>query len=189
MTETTTNMQFYLYRPDADSYNGFGLRAEDRHIIDMHWKTEPMLRTWRVPQMHPLDDNPGVDGDFPSLIDYNMIPLFTQRAWDVLNPLIGHCCEALPIMVSGCGPLYLINVMEIIHCVDETQSELVRNAATGRVSRVVNYFLKTELLHGKHIFKTPLQSGSDLLISHEVRRLVEGHGLKGLVFNPIPTVD
>jgi hypothetical protein len=44
------------------------------------------------------------------------------------------------------------------------------------------------MLVGKHIFKLPLESGAELLVDDEFRRLVESNGLRGLLFKELPLV-
>jgi hypothetical protein len=59
----------------------------------------------------------------------------------------------------------------------------------GRVASIERYCLKPKLLEGKHIFRTPLASGSYLLVDDVFRQAVEDHKLKGLKFHAIPRVD
>ena len=58
-----------------------------------------MADRWVAPVANGFEDNPETEGDFPSLSNYNMIPVASQRAWETLRPLIGNCCEALPIFL------------------------------------------------------------------------------------------
>ena len=114
--------------------------------------------------------------------------MFSQRAWDVLSARIDCRWEALPIIHPSKKPFYLIHVMEVIDCVDHARSE-IEYYDDGRVASIERYCLKPELLVGKHIFRTPMASGSDLLVDDVFRQVVEGHKLKGLEFHAIPRVD
>ena len=178
-------MKYYRYAPDANHYNGIGLRNEDREdILAMHSQSIVRMPTWRPPVVHGFDDNPGVEGDFPSLSDYNKIPTFSQRAWDALSPLIARVCEALPIRHPTGRPFYIINVLEIVDCIDEEKSEIDRYS-DGGIRRVIRFCFKPNMLGGKHIFKTPRKSGADLIVSQEFRRQVEANELKGLRFHAL----
>ncbi len=183
-------MNYYLYDPDSDNYAGIGVPHEDdARVTKVHYTDEPLLESWTPPVAFEFEDNPPTHGDFPSLVNYNMIPVMSQRAWDALRPLIGYCCEALPIIHPSGKPYYIIHVMDTIDALDEERSELTRNRVTGRVNRIYRYALKPELLRGKHIFKLPRESGGELLVDGAFRAAVEEHGLKGLLFNPIPLVE
>jgi hypothetical protein len=182
-------MGYYRYQPDANHFNGIGLSNEDREsVIAMHSKSIVRTPAWQPPVVHGFDDNPGVEADFPSLSDYNEIPIFSQRGWDVLRPLIGNVCEALPIRHPTGQPFYIINVLDIVDCIDEENS-VVDRYSDGRVRRVIRFCFKLNMLVGKHIFKTPRMSGSDLILSEAFRHTVENNGLKGLIFRELPMVE
>ncbi len=180
-------MKWFRYRPDANHYDGVRLiMQDDEPVVGLHYDSKSVGGSWEPVAVEGFDDNPGIEGDFPSLSNYNKIPIFSQRAWEVLQPLIGYCTEALPIKHPSGQQFYIVNVMDIIDCLDEERSELVRNAATGRVSEVFKYCFKDDMLDGKHIFKTPLKSGAELFVDDSFRATVEAKGLKGLVFKPLP---
>ena len=105
-----------------------------------------------------------------------------------MEPLIGYCCEALPIIHPTGKPYYIIHVMETVDCLVEDKSEVRRRQYDGRILQIYKYAFKYNLLVGKHIFKLPFMSGSKLLIDDEFRKAVEQNGLKGLVFKAVPLV-
>ena len=136
-----------------------------------------------------LDYEPRVKGDFPPFYDYGRLPVFSQRAWDVLSTSIACRWEALPIIHPSKKPFYLIHVMEVIDCVDLARSEIDEYYNDGRVAGIERYRLRPELLVGKHIFRTPIASRGELLVDDVFRQVVEDHKLKGLKFHAIPRVD
>jgi len=187
-------MNYYRYRPDADNFAGIGFEweidsSEEKRVLGVHNIDYPVIAEWTPPVAHGFEDNPPTEGDFPSLSNYWRIPVMSQRAWAALRPLIGDCCEALPIVHPSGQPFYIIHVMQTIDALDDERSELWRNPATGRVGDISCYAFKYELLAGKHIFKLPRESGGELLVDDEFRKAVEQHGLKGLLFHPVPQVN
>jgi len=186
-------MTYYRYRPDANNYAGISFYSgipspEHKRVLGIRRIDHSLLDEWVPPTAHGFEDNPPRDGDFPSLSDYNEIPVMSQRAWEALRPLIGYCCEALPFNHPSGDPFYIIHAMETIDCLDDERSELTRNATTGRVNQIFKYAFKPGMLEGKHIFKLPIESGGELLVDDEFRKVVEEHGLKGLQFKPLPMV-
>jgi hypothetical protein len=181
-------VRYYHYDPDC-SVAGLGRREpigdQLEEIFDCN---KPLASRWKPIRLQVLDKETLEAGDFPVLYNYPRLPVFSQRAWDVLNALIACRWEALPIIHPSRKPFYLIHVMEIIDCVDHAQSD-IDYYDDGRVSSIDRYSLKPELLDGKHIFRTPLASGSDLLVDDVFREVVESHKLKGLKFHAIPRVD
>jgi hypothetical protein len=183
-------MVFYQYWPAANNYAGIGFSEDDKEwVVDLHFTDAPLAKEWNVPAAHGFEDYPEAEGDFPSLSNYNHIPVMSQRAWDVLRPLIGDCCEALPIVYPTGEPYFIIHVMKTIDGLDAEKSNLTRNATTGRVNWIYKYAFKPGLLEGQHIFKLPLESGAGLFVDDVFRQAVEANQLKGLKFNPLPMAD
>jgi hypothetical protein len=185
-----TTRAFYTYWPDANNFAALGAPSEwHDEIVRIHFQDVPLASMWAPLQFHPFDDNPPEQGDFLSLNDYGRIPVMSVRAWDALQSLIDYCCEPLPIFDSTGKTFYLIHVMDTIGCLDESRSKLVRNEVTGRVSRIFNYALKMQMLHGKHIFKLPLECGAELIVDDHFRAIVDSNELRGLIFNAIPLIQ
>lgn len=186
-------MDYYRYRPDANNFAGIGFdweidSPEEKRVLGVHDIDHPVIAEWTAPVAHGFKDNPTTEGNFPSLSNSWSIPVMNQFAWNALRPLIGYCCEALPIICPGGQPFYIIHVMETIDALDEERS-VVKRYSDGGVMRVISYSLKGDLLGGKHIFKLPRESGGELLVDNEFRKAVEEHGLQGLLFDPVPQVE
>lgn len=177
----------YRYRPDSNAFACVVFHQKDNEqILEVHFSDARLADQWKVPVAHGFDDNPGAEGDFPSLSNFSEIPVVSQRAWECLRPLIGACCEALPIRHPTARPYALIHVMATIDCLDFDTSELTRNRTTGRVNRISRYAFRENLLSGVHIFKLPLASGAELIVDDEFRRIVEANELSGLLFRDLP---
>jgi hypothetical protein len=182
-------MNWYRYITDPHAFETFEFdRRPAWDLVDMLTQGAPIGEKWKPAGLHRLSDSPGVEGDFPTLSNYSKIPLMTLRAWRELEPILGGSCEALPVKLPSGGKLVIINVTDIVPCVDLAKSKLTKNAVSGDVERVFQYSLKDRLMSGKNILWTPLKSGSDLLVSEEFRAAVERAGLKGLLFEPLPMV-
>jgi hypothetical protein len=181
-------VRYYRYDNDC-SVAGLGTSAltgdELEEVFDC---PEPVASRWKPIRLSVLDKRPKKAGDFPPFYDYPAIPVFSQRAWDVLVAAIDCRWEALPIIHPSKKPFYLIHVMEVVDCVDHSRSE-IEYYDDGRVAGINRYCLKPELPLGKHIFRTPNASRGELLVDDVFRQVVEGHKLKGLEFHAIPRVD
>jgi hypothetical protein len=184
-------MKFYRYQPDADLFAGIGVSL-DKHdlIVRIHYDDRPLLHQWEPLQVHGFDDNPEEEGDFPSMSSYFSVPVMSARAWNSLRPLIGYCCEALPIIYPSGRPFFIIHVMETIDCLDQQRSQYTVNEVPPyrRISRIDRYAFKASMLRNKHIFKLPVESGGELIVDDEFRKAVEQNGLKGLEFKELPMV-
>ena len=81
--------------------------------------------------------------------------------------------------------LYLINVIDAVDCLDQEKSTL-RRLSNGGIMEVLHYeFKNTELWKGKGIIKL---SGRpvDVFVTDAFKKLVEEHGLKGLIWKTLP---
>jgi hypothetical protein len=186
--EVTTKMRFYIYRPDANSLAGIGFSmADNERIVQVHYTDTPIMFQWTAPIAHGFTEDVETQSDFPSLSNFWRIPVMTEHAWDSLRPLIGYCCEALPIVHPSGEPFFIIDVMDTVDCLDGDRSE-VKRFTDGGIMRVVRYSLRKETAQGKHIFKLPGHSGGELIVDEEFRRIVESNGLKGLLFKELPLV-
>src|SRR5207244_3669648 len=158
--------------------------------IDIHYEDRSLAAAWKPVVFHGFDENPEEEGDFPSLIGYSKLPVMSQRAWDVLRPIIGYCCEALPTIHPSGETYYIVHVMETIDCLDVARSEINRSQiGDRRINRVYRYAFLTDMLKGKHIFKLPLVRGAGLIVDDVFRTAVETNGLRGLKFEKLPTAS
>jgi hypothetical protein len=180
-------MQYYKYLPNSDVFDGVRVdNVDHERVTAVHSLDEPIAGNWIPPVCHGFDDNPGVEGDFPSLSNFCEIPIFSRRAWEVLSPIVGASCEALPIRHPSGSPFLLIHVLETIDCLDRGKSEFRCYSSGTRIMNITRYGLNIERLQGRHIFKLPYQDGRDLLIDDEFRRVVEANQLRGLLFEELP---
>jgi len=185
-------MTFYLYDTAANDFVSIGVPSEDNdRVTDLHFFSDTSEAIgWRAPVAFGFEeDRRKPHGDFPSLANYSKVPVVTERAWRLLQPLIGYCCEVLPVVHPSGQSHFFIHVMETIDALDVERAEINRSKIDGRINRIYKYAFKPGLLEGKHIFKLPLESGADLLVDDEFRKVVEENGLKGLRFSPIPMAD
>lgn len=191
-------MRYYLYDTDSNHYRSIGVSGrDDSRVMDLHYGDVPAASSWKPPVSHSFPESPPKQGDFPSMNNYSQIPVFSQRAWDVLRTLPNCRWEALPIIHPTGKPFYVIHVMETIDCLDLDRSKVER-LDDGRIFEVASYCLRTDMLQGKHIFKIPLgtelsEDGLapplDLLVDDVFREVVERNGLKGLLFREIPMAE
>ena len=96
---------------------------------------EPVASLWKPVRVVVLDPEPKEAGDFPAFLRLPRLPVFSQRAWDVLSGSIRCRWEALPIIHPSQKPFYLIHVMEEIDCVNNARSK-IRYYHDGRVASI-----------------------------------------------------
>jgi len=106
-------MKIYRYKADPDNY-AIEL-VED--YSDGEWVISSQFNQGRLlaSSWHPVEfraDTPkGKVGDFPK--PHLSIPVFSEKAWDTLGPLIENDAEALPLIGPN-GSYFAINVFRIV---------------------------------------------------------------------------
>ncbi len=106
--------------------------------------------------------------DFPWLAGAESVAVFNYRALQVLEQLLGDSVQILPLS-HGNQEFYIINIIEIIDCLDEEHSE-VRHY--GPASKIIKPVFKEQFVKGKHIFKIP-QSPSAIFVSDVIKQEVD----------------
>jgi hypothetical protein len=182
----STVMDIYKYVCDSERYDCVSPAREEDGLaenatLDFH-DGKSRREAW-TPVPVVIDSDHNNPGDFPSL--YSCTPVFSERAWIALCPLIGRVVEALPLICPGDQPYFAINALDIVDCLDLAHTTLSRNEISGNITDVRDHHFKIERLEGKHFFKTPQTKALEVLVSDEFRRIVESHGLKGLLFKKV----
>lgn len=120
-------------------------------------------------------------GDFFSIIARKFAS--TQKAWNILAPLIENNVQLLPLK-SDDGDFNILKVINTIDCLDHTKADIFRSPETNRVLRIRKYVFKTELIQNQHFFSIP-ESKFGILVSQSFKDLVEQNNLKGLKFEQV----
>jgi hypothetical protein len=121
-------------------------------------------------------------GDFPVLPI--AAPVFGERAFEVLAPLVKNSVEFIPLICDG-EKLYLVNVIDMLDCLDQERSTIKR-FSNGSISHVLHYeFTNTALLTGKGIFKL-IGKPVTVFVTDAFKKLIDEYELKGLMWKPLP---
>jgi hypothetical protein len=106
-----------------------------------------------------------------------------RTAWDQIKAVIGSEVEALPINVEAV-PFVVLNVTNIVACLDRDRSNIRYFPGSDRVYRVMQHVFHRENLVSSHLFKVP-ELRTDVFSSDWFRSLIEMRQLRGLLFNPV----
>lgn len=117
-------------------------------------------------------------GDAPGF--YSHIPVFSERAVEQLQSLIGDTVELLPIGFKK-ETFYAVNVLSVLDCMDYEKS-IYKTFSDGRIMRFIKYEFIREKVEGQHIFKLVDLSLSYAYVSDEFKSIVESNGLQGFRF-------
>jgi uncharacterized protein DUF1629 len=174
--------RFFKYAPDSDRYEAFNLAKVDINYSYQFDGCQPLRATWPIPDVKVVA-NRGKRADFPGW--YDSMPVFSERAWQLLEPIVGASVEALPIRVYGSEGYYVINVLDTIDCIDLERSEHSYNELAGVTTWLRTRVAKAGVVIDKHMFKNRDTPHLEVYVSFEFKRRVQQHKLKGLLFKEV----
>ena len=172
-------MSIYRLIQDSDRYDSLLVANRDDGSIFDQFGESPLLPSWRPVVVNLF--SVGQSGDFPSL--RRDVPVFSERAWQALRPLIDSHVEAL-LLAGTTDPYFAIHVTDIADCLDHSRSEIKR-LPSGGVMRVLDYKFNLECLGDRSIFKLPETVIQEVLVSEKFKMVVKRNRLKGLIFRKI----
>src|SRR5271157_4194126 len=168
-------LQVYRYHDLPSEYESI-TEADDqcRQQLDQLKRGVRSLSGWTPPRVQfALVESPTVPGDFPCL--YRRLPVFSQRAWDALRPLIQSAVEALPIIHPSGKPHYIINLLDVVDCLDLPHCVTNKDPfdPRDRITQIFRYAFREEVIQGRHIFTAPEMINLDVYVSPDFKRVVE----------------
>jgi hypothetical protein len=108
----------------------------------------------------------------------------SERAWEILRPLISSAVEALPVIHPSGVQYYALNLLHVIDClqVDRCITNRRPDAPMAKFSAVYTYAFNEEVVRGQHLFRCPQMKGLEIYVSSAFKEVVESNGLIGLRF-------
>jgi hypothetical protein len=171
----------YQLRSDGDHFNGIHPEGDDDGFI-YRFNGQAIGSSWIPPRVQTEKAYDGRswrdrDGNFTEVVG---VPVFDDRALEVLYPLIADKVEVLPL-AHPIKRLFGINVLVVLDCLDYERSKVAR-ARDGGVILIDNYFFIPGMVEGHHIFKIREFPLSTVFVSEEFKQRVEANGLLGFAF-------
>jgi hypothetical protein len=161
-----------ISRPGVPTYRIFNRLSDGVRCADW-W--EPVHMEWKPARVRK---NRGKPVDIIGLMGDGLT--FSDRAVEVLAPLVGDVIELLPLAYDGPGHFQVVNMLDIVDCLDEGRSTIDRYS-DGDIASVKKYVFKPGSTDGHHLFKCK-QFDLHNLVSAEFKALVEEEGLIGAYF-------
>lgn len=172
-------MTIYRIVPDSDTYHSLSIIDSEHVEIFRQFTGKSLAHSWFPVQVRIFRAKKS--GDFPSLLSH--VPIFSERALQILRPLISNSLEALPLKCDF-GKFYAANILDVVDCLDDSLANIER-FSSGRIMAIERYAFKEDCIEGKHIFKIPETALQDVLVSDNFKSLVEENGLLGLEFKQV----
>lgn len=161
---------------DVENYDNL-LPAEGCSVEELQsYDGRAHIEEWepiKVERMYPekrleLGDAPG----------FSYFPVFSNKALDVLLPLIREHVEVLPLDFAE-KPLFGINVTTVLDAIDYEKSRYRTFRDGKRIMAFQKYAFRTNVIEGVHIFKISDEKVRRAFVSEQFKNLVDDYSLKG----------
>jgi hypothetical protein len=126
----------------------------------------------------------GYKSDFPHFWGESFVPVFSEKALNVVHDLIENQVEILPLRHPE-YKYFVIHVLNVIDAIDFDKSLPKRILRSGRKSGFKKYSFKHEKIMGQQIFKVYYDDGrvhSQFFVSDEFKDRVTSSSLVGYEF-------
>lgn len=147
-----------------DDYNSFD--GSPRADI---WKPLPVRRMEPEKEL-PLSDFPGF-----------ALPVFSKKAWDCLEPIIGGQVEVLPLVFEE-GPYFAINVINVLNAIDYEKSVYQTFTSSLRIMMFTKYVFVKEKVKNHSIFLLSDERRRRPFVSDAFVTMVKSNNLTGFRF-------
>lgn len=175
-------MKIWQLNFDVDNY--------DNLIPDKEFSADEILsfngtskeKSWIPLKVKRMEPEKGLElGDAPGFI----IPVFSEKALDILRPIIINSTEVLDLILEE-GKYYGINVIAVLNVIDYSKSEYRMYSDGQRIMAFRKYaFIKKEELIKHHIFKIVDEPTRRAFVSDKFKSIVEDSSLTGFIFKQV----
>lgn len=136
-------MKSDICRIEFDSKKTLVLRTDLDYFQD-HFIGKRLIENWNPPDINVL----GKSKKLKDVISWmHKAPVLSERAKDILAPLISPYAEFLPLIVLYGNNYYALNVVNLVECLDYERSEIL--FAPDEPSRILSisrtYFIENKL--------------------------------------------
>jgi hypothetical protein len=119
--------------------------------------------------------------DITFVLAHADVPLFSRKAKEVFEPLLGEQAQWLALDFEDCE-YWMLNLLRLVE-IDEDKSE-IRRFPSGKTSLITRYEFNKKDVANEWLFKTKIHTFR-VHCTDRVRELVEKEGLTGFWFRPL----
>ena len=156
------------------------LVSEDYSLFYRFHEPIPLADSWKEVEVYTLTK--GKESDLPKFWGAPYVPVFSEKALNVVHDLVKDQIEALPLAHPE-KRFYAIHVLNVIDAIDYKRAE-VEQLRSGLRIGFKKYAFIEEKVKNAHIFKVYLDDRPILpvLVSDQFRETVLSNGLSGFDF-------
>jgi len=174
---------------DVNSYASLQLPLPQDEIRDFDFDGTYWGNTWVPLQAELVAEESYEIGDFASLETVLGVLVCSDEALVCLLPVLSGEVEILPLAVKNSDHRYsILNPLNVIDCLDEPESMIVRSVFSGRIIAIEEYKFLEKSLSGVGLFKIPQTVTKTVFATDLFYNIVRQSRLTGLEFRHISRV-
>lgn len=158
---------------------------EEETMYKPIWFRGEPVTDWPEPELYPSAHHTEKDKEIGDVIPVDVSAVVVnQCCFEVIKPLVLKAAQILPAKWEA-QKLFVLNVTNVIDCLDHEKSKVKRFAGSGRIMRVEEYAFYREMLKNASIFKIPEEAHTHPYVTDAFKDLIEQNGIKGFQFVPV----
>lgn len=181
-------MTLYSIYADTNTYRSLGFnRKQSREIFgadihdqfDVNCEAKPYAKKWQPLNVNFADDGSGLSGEIvPEISEHNGRLFLSQKAYDVLKPLLENDGEFLPVTYEH-GDGYMFNPLSLAEDVGGLDEKCSVKNEWGDIE---NTAFHEEHVKGFMIFRCEFDNYRNAYCQEALKNAIEEAGLKGVFF-------
>ncbi len=119
-----------------------------------------------------------------SNVNYNGYPVFSQRAKDIISPLLSGLGRWIELEYDE-ATYWLFYITNVVDALDEEKSTITRFKSSQKVMSIESFVFKPDVVKDQWLFTLPQRPGSNRLVTDRFVELVREHRLTGFLFEKL----
>ncbi|MGH1327856.1 imm11 family protein [Bacillus pretiosus] len=179
-------MKIWQLKSSTDNYEAFQLLnyEEDKKYFKTSFNSMVSLSDSWTPKFIAVIDE-GKSSDSPIFWGKSGVQIISEKAKQVLEPLIGDNVEFLPLLRNSTSEVYyLVHVLNVLDAIDGDKA-IFKKLITGLIVGCKKFAFDFNIVQNEMIFKVYINGKihpTVVFISDELKALIEQSDLKGFEF-------
>ena len=174
-------MKIWEIRFIDDNYDALEPKNDWNYDEITKFDGRELLNNWKLLELvkcYPEKNNPL--NDAPTFL--SGVPLVNNRTKKVIKELIGDAVEFLPTSYENKNEFWIVNVTNVLDCINYNKAEPKRYSNNGRVMYFNRYSFFEDKVKNQDIFKIVECPRSYVFVSDKFKDIIEKNKITGFTF-------
>jgi len=174
-------MKVWLVGTENDfDYLTFKNEKELERFTDYQFDGNKIINSWTPLKLELFKGEKRSDAPYLS----PGVLVVSKKTIEVFSDLLEGAVEYLPVECDNMD-YYLINVVNIVDCIDYERSEVKRFSSSGRIMKFKKFAFKDDKVGNNHIFKIPELTKGYIFVSDVLKNRILQSKIAGIGFEEV----